>query len=115
MIAAGRGVFAGPEIAIRGRTAAIDFYLLTEVESEFELFAIWKKQSQIDPTISKFMKIMQEAIKPAEVAGKSGNQRYAGTGRSASSKFFLNLKLNHHRRPHPANLSHGESLRCSGT
>jgi DNA-binding transcriptional LysR family regulator len=73
MIAAGRGVFAGPEIAIRGRTAAIDFYLLTEFESEFELFAIWKKQSQIDPTISKFIEVLQEAIKPAEVAGKSGS------------------------------------------
>jgi DNA-binding transcriptional LysR family regulator len=73
MIAAGRGVFAGPEIAIRGRTAAIDFYLLTEFESEFELFAIWKKQSQIDPTISKFIEVLQEAIKHAEVAGKSGS------------------------------------------
>jgi len=73
MIAAGRGVFAGPEIAIRGRTAAIDFYLLAELESEFELFAIWKKQCQIDPTISKFIEVLQEAIKPAEVAGKSGS------------------------------------------
>jgi DNA-binding transcriptional LysR family regulator len=40
MVAAGRGVFVGPEIGIRGRTAAIDFYLLTELESQFELLAI---------------------------------------------------------------------------
>jgi hypothetical protein len=34
---------------------------------------IWKKQSQIDPTISKFIEVLQAAIKPAEVAGKSGS------------------------------------------
>jgi DNA-binding transcriptional LysR family regulator len=63
MVAAGRGVFAGPEIGIRGRTTAIDFYLLTELESQFELFAIWKKQSQVIPTIFKFIEVLQEAIK----------------------------------------------------
>jgi DNA-binding transcriptional LysR family regulator len=73
MVAAGRGVFVGPEIGIRGRTTAIDFYLLTEAESQFELFTIWKKQSQIAPTISKFIEVLQEAIKPAELAGKSGS------------------------------------------
>jgi DNA-binding transcriptional LysR family regulator len=30
MVAAGRGVFLGPEIGIRGRIAAIDFYRLTK-------------------------------------------------------------------------------------
>jgi DNA-binding transcriptional LysR family regulator len=64
MVAAGRGVFVGPEIGIRGRIAPIDFYLLTELEGEFELFAIWKKQSQMVPTISKFMEVLQESIKP---------------------------------------------------
>ena len=73
MVAAGRGVFVGPEIGIRGRTTAIDFYLLTEAESQFELFTIWKKQSQIAPTVSKFIEVLQEAIKPAELAGKSGS------------------------------------------
>jgi hypothetical protein len=51
------------EIGIRGRTTAIDFYLLTEAESQFELFTIWKKQAQIAPTISKFIEVLQEAIK----------------------------------------------------
>jgi hypothetical protein len=64
MAAAGRGVFVGPEIGIRRRTAAIDFYLLTEAESQFELFAIWKKQSQVIPTIFKFIEVLEEAIKP---------------------------------------------------
>jgi DNA-binding transcriptional LysR family regulator len=62
MVAAGRGVFVGPEIGARGRTAAINFYPLTELESQLELFAIWKKQSQIVPTISKFVEVLQEAI-----------------------------------------------------
>jgi LysR family transcriptional regulator, benzoate and cis,cis-muconate-responsive activator of ben and cat genes len=67
MVAAGRGVFLGAEIGIRGRTAAIDFYPLTELDSQFELFAIWKKQSQMAPTISKFIEVLQESIKRSEV------------------------------------------------
>ena len=50
MVAAGHGVFVGPEIGIRARQeswrAAGDFYPLTEPESHCELLAIWKKQSQ---------------------------------------------------------------------
>jgi DNA-binding transcriptional LysR family regulator len=64
MVAAGRGVFLSAEIGIPGRTAAIDFYLLTELESQFELLAIWKKQSQMAPTISKFFEVLEESIKP---------------------------------------------------
>jgi DNA-binding transcriptional LysR family regulator len=67
MVAAGRGVFVGPEIGARGRTAPIDFYPLTELESQFELFAIWKKQSQIVPTISKFIQVLEEAISLSKV------------------------------------------------
>ena len=52
------------EIGARGWTAAIDFYLLTELESQFELFAIWKKQPEVPPTISKFIEVLQESIKP---------------------------------------------------
>ena len=70
MVAAGRGVFVGPEIPIRGRIEAIDlikaidFYPLTEADSQFELFTIWKKQSQVVPTISKFIEVLQESIRP---------------------------------------------------
>ena len=67
MVAAGRGVFVGPEIGARGRTAPIDFYPLTELESQFELFAIWKKQSQVVPTISKFIEVLEEAISLSKV------------------------------------------------
>jgi hypothetical protein len=64
MVAAGREVFVGAEIGVRSRTEAIDFYPLTELESEFELFAIWKKQSQVLPIITKFIEVLQETIKP---------------------------------------------------
>ena len=62
MVAAGRGVFVGPEVAIRGRLepwrAAGDFHPLTEPESHFELFAIWKKQWPIEPIISNFVDLL---------------------------------------------------------
>ncbi len=45
MVAAGRGVFVGPELTIRGSEeiwrSVADYYLLTEPGSHFELFAIW--------------------------------------------------------------------------
>src|SRR6202007_158543 len=53
MVAAGRDVFVGSEVGIRGRQeawrSAGDFYLLTEPESHFELLAIWKTQSPPEP------------------------------------------------------------------
>jgi DNA-binding transcriptional LysR family regulator len=67
MVAAGRGVFVGPQIGVEGRTAAINFYPLTEAEIQFELFAIWKKQPQVEPTISKFIEVLQEAISLSKV------------------------------------------------
>ncbi|HYY26852.1 MAG TPA: LysR substrate-binding domain-containing protein [Chthoniobacterales bacterium] len=64
MIAAGRGVFLGVELGIRGRATAIDFYPLNEPESQFELSAIWKNQPQGDSTIiRKFIDVMDESIK----------------------------------------------------
>jgi DNA-binding transcriptional LysR family regulator len=62
MVAAGRGVFLGPEVAIRGRLepwrSAGDFYPLTEPESYFELFAIWKKQRPMESIVSNFIDLL---------------------------------------------------------
>ncbi len=62
MVAAGRGVYVGPEVAIRGRQEswrlAGDFYVLTEPESYFGLFAIWRKQFQVEQIISHFIDVM---------------------------------------------------------
>jgi DNA-binding transcriptional LysR family regulator len=67
MVAAGRGVFLGPEVTIRGRQeswkSAGDFYLLAEPESHLDLFAIWKNQSQLEPTISKFIDLLVAELK----------------------------------------------------
>ena len=67
MVAAGRGVFLGPEVSIRGRQepwrSAGDIYVLTEPGSIFELFAIWKKQSQVEPTVSKFIETLVAELK----------------------------------------------------
>jgi DNA-binding transcriptional LysR family regulator len=62
MVAAGRGVFVGPEVTIRARLeawrSAGDIYLLTGPESDCELLAIWKQQSQVEPIISQFVQAM---------------------------------------------------------
>jgi DNA-binding transcriptional LysR family regulator len=67
LVAAGRGVFLGPELTIRGREeiwrAVGDYYLLAEPESYFEVFAIWKKQSQLEPAISKFVDLLVTELK----------------------------------------------------
>jgi DNA-binding transcriptional LysR family regulator len=70
MVAAGRGVFLGPEIGVPRWGAAIDFYRLAELESQFELFAIWKKQAQIIPTIFEFIEVLQEVIKGSAQDGR---------------------------------------------
>lgn len=66
LVAAGRGVFVGAELGIRGREenwrSAIDFRLLTEPGSCFELFLIWKKQSQLEPTIAKFNELLAAEV-----------------------------------------------------
>ena len=68
MVAAGRGVFLGPEVAIRGRlqpwSLAGDFYLLTEPDSHFDLFAIWKKQSLAEPIIFNFLDVLADLGSP---------------------------------------------------
>ena len=67
LVAAGRGVFLGPELTIRGREeiwrSVGDYYLLGEPESHFEVFAIWKKQSQLEPAISKFIDLLVTELK----------------------------------------------------
>ena len=78
MIAAGRGIFLGPEIGVGGLTAAIDFYRLNERHNQFELFTIWKKQSEGAPTIHKFIELLQEStgLKAARARGrKDGRPR----------------------------------------
>jgi DNA-binding transcriptional LysR family regulator len=66
-LAAGRGVFLGPEVTLRGSAetwkSAGDIYPLTEPESYFELFAIWKRQPQVERTISQFIDVLVAELK----------------------------------------------------
>ena len=66
MVAAGSGVFLSTELGMRGRQLGIHFHLLNKPGSQFELSAIWKKQegrlSEGDPTIQKFIEVLQESI-----------------------------------------------------
>src|ERR1700751_5079303 len=62
MVAARRGVFLGPEVAISGRLepwrSAGDFYPLTEPESYFELFPILKKKRPMETIVSYFIDLL---------------------------------------------------------
>jgi DNA-binding transcriptional LysR family regulator len=67
MVAAGHGIFVGPETGIRARQeswrAAGDFYPLTEPESHCELLAIWKKQCPMEQIISNFLDVSVAELK----------------------------------------------------
>jgi hypothetical protein len=52
-----------PLVEISPWRSAGDIYVLTEPGSIFELFAIWKKQSQVEPTISKFIDVLVAELK----------------------------------------------------
>jgi DNA-binding transcriptional LysR family regulator len=62
MVAAGRGIFVGAELAILAREqtwgSVGDYYPLTEPDSSIEWFAIWKKASRVEPAITKFVDIL---------------------------------------------------------
>jgi len=71
MVAAGRGVFVGPQVSILGRlgpwTSAGDIYLLSEPESHFELFAIWKGQRPLEPIVPEFLDVVRAELGSPEV------------------------------------------------
>lgn len=62
MVAAGRGVFLCPEIALRDRPVAVNFYVFKEVRSPFELYAIRKKESEQTATVNNFVKILLASV-----------------------------------------------------
>jgi LysR family transcriptional regulator, benzoate and cis,cis-muconate-responsive activator of ben and cat genes len=67
LVASGRGIFLGPELTIRGREeiwrSVGNYYQLAEPESYFDLFAIWKKQSQLEPNLSRFIDVLVAELK----------------------------------------------------
>jgi DNA-binding transcriptional LysR family regulator len=109
MVAAGRGVFAGPEVAIRGRLgpwrSAGDFYVLTEPESHFELFAIWKRQSQMEPIISKFLEVLVADLGSPQVSIQEDRVSSGHALENHSRKTDLNID---------STVKNGTDLRFSG-
>jgi DNA-binding transcriptional LysR family regulator len=73
MIAAGSGVFLSLELGVRNRPRSVDYHLLEESKSEFEITAIWKKQSKGPAIVHKFIEVLQGSVMLAEGGGGKGN------------------------------------------
>ena len=63
MVTAGRGVLLYPKIGLCGRSPAINFHVLQESKSQFELYVIGKKHSEPVATVNNFAKILFEAVR----------------------------------------------------
>ena len=63
MVAAGRGVFLRPEIALRGRTLAVSYHVLPETKTRYELYVVGRKSSDQVATVNNFLKILFEVVR----------------------------------------------------
>ena len=63
MVAAGRGVFLCPEIALRARSGIINFHVLKESKNPFELYVIQKKDVEPPATVKNFVRILFESVR----------------------------------------------------
>jgi hypothetical protein len=48
--------------------SAGNLYRLTDPESHFELFAIWKRQSPMEPTVSKLLDVLEKDLGSPETS-----------------------------------------------
>jgi DNA-binding transcriptional LysR family regulator len=60
MVAAGRGVWLAPEIAVPTRLEAVNYQRLEEIERNYEMFVIWKKQAELPATAQQFVRVLKE-------------------------------------------------------
>ena len=65
MVAAGRGIWLAPEIAVPSRVEAINYQRLDAIERRLEMCAIWKKQAELPATALQFMKVLKESANSA--------------------------------------------------
>jgi DNA-binding transcriptional LysR family regulator len=61
MVAAGRGVWLAPEIAVPSRLEAINYQRLDAIERRLEVYAIWKKRAESPATAQRFMKVLKKS------------------------------------------------------
>ncbi len=65
MVAAGRGVWLAPEIAVPARLEAVNYQRLEAIERRFEVFVIWKKLTELPATAQQFMRVLKESTNSA--------------------------------------------------
>ena len=65
MVAAGRGVWLAPEIAVHGRLEAINYQRLDAIERRLKVSAIWKKREELPATAQQFMKVLKKSANSA--------------------------------------------------
>jgi DNA-binding transcriptional LysR family regulator len=65
MVAAGRGVWLAPEIAVHNLLEAINYQRLDAIERRLEVFAISTKRAELPATAQQFMKVLKRSANSA--------------------------------------------------
>ena len=60
MVAAGRGVWLGPEIAFPAHLEAVSYLRLEATGPQFEIFVIWNREEKSPATAQQFVRILKE-------------------------------------------------------
>jgi LysR family transcriptional regulator, benzoate and cis,cis-muconate-responsive activator of ben and cat genes len=60
MVAAGRGVWLAPEIAVPTRLEAVNYQRLEEIEPKYELFLVSKKEAALPATVEQFIRVLKD-------------------------------------------------------
>jgi DNA-binding transcriptional LysR family regulator len=71
MVAAGRGVFLRPEIGLWERAQTINYHVLHEAKSRFELYIARRKNSELTATANNFVKILFEVVRRLQEASQA--------------------------------------------
>jgi LysR family transcriptional regulator, benzoate and cis,cis-muconate-responsive activator of ben and cat genes len=60
MVAAGRGVWLAPEIAVSARLEAVNYQRLEEIKRKYELFLVSKKRAELPATVQQFIRVLKD-------------------------------------------------------
>jgi DNA-binding transcriptional LysR family regulator len=60
MVAAGRGVWLAPEIAVSARLEAVNYQRLEEIKRKYELFLVSKKRAELPATVQQFIGVLKD-------------------------------------------------------
>jgi DNA-binding transcriptional LysR family regulator len=66
MVAAGRGVWLAPEIAVPAILGAVSYQRLEEIEPKYELFLISKKDADLPATVQQFISVLKDSVNSQE-------------------------------------------------